>query len=196
MGVICMLDMPSRLISLFSIAFLLLLVMVPSLLIVSSGGGGGDKETVPMLYAQTSTSMPSSQFHLSKGYVDGKTALFLATDSSDNNTSKSISDSVGYKVNYAPVLAEIPKEYVQQGYDFVNGVKGDGNFGFQIPVATSLPGDADYSPLVQLNFVKWNNNTQPTLLKSAEDIEKAQRDGDVQISKTGVIVNSPPIQIK
>ncbi len=176
---------------LFFMMFLLLLILVPLLFVVS----GGDDKKVPILHAQTA-SMPSSQFHLSKGYVDGKTALFLATDSSDNKISQSISDSVGYTVNYAPVLEMIPKEYVQQGYDFVNGVKGEGNFGFQMPVATSLPGDADYSPLVQLNFVKWNNNTKPTVLKSAEEIESAQRNGGIQISKTDVIVNSPSIQIK
>ncbi len=183
--------MLSNSISLFFMMFLLLLVIVPLLFVISVG----DDKKMPILYAQT-VNMPSFQFHLSKGYVDGKTALFLATDSSDNKTSQSISDSVGYKVNYAPGLSMIPKEYVQQGYDFVNGVKGEGSFGFQIPVATSLPGDADYSPLVQLNFVKWNNNTKPTVLKSAEEIERAQIKGEIQISKTDVIVNSPSIQLK
>src|ERR1700712_5372252 len=71
-------------------------------------------------------------FHLSKGYVHGDIALFIATDSSDNHTAASINDSFGHKINFAPLLSSIPKMYLQQGYDFLNGIKGEGSFGFQL----------------------------------------------------------------
>ena len=47
----------------------------------------------------------------------------------------SITNSTGFKVNFAPILTMIPISARGQGYDFLNGVKGDGSFGFQTPVA-------------------------------------------------------------
>jgi len=95
---------------------------------------------------------------LSRGYVNGKIAYFIATDASDNSTALEISRNLKYKVNFSPSLALIPESSRQQGYEFLNGVRGQGAFGFQLPVASKLPGDKDYSPIVQLNFVKWNSN--------------------------------------
>ena len=133
-------------------------------------------------------------FELSKGYVDGEIKLFIATDSSDNQTASSITESLGQKINFAPALAPNPNLFPQQGYDFVNGVKGEGSFGFQIPVSSALPGDRDYSPLVQLNFVKWNDGAEARVLKSSEEIKHAQRNGEIQIMKTNITINSPLIQ--
>lgn len=133
-----------------------------------------------------------SSFNLSEGYVHGIKSLFLATDSSDNKTAASI-DSVGHKINFAPILSSLPPMYVQQGYDFLNGIKGQGSFGFQLPVASSLPGDKNYSPLVQLNFVKWNELSKPRLLNSSEQIKQASKSNELQILKTNIIINSPVI---
>jgi hypothetical protein len=132
-------------------------------------------------------------FHLSKGYVHGNLALFIATDTSDNHTAASINDSFGHGVNFAPLLSSIPKLYLQQGYDFLNGIKGEGSFGFQLPVASALPGDGYYSPLVQLNLVKWNENVNSRILKSSGEIEQAQINGEINIIHTNIIVNSPVI---
>ncbi len=134
--------------------------------------------------------------HLSKGYVDGRLAFFIATDSSDNQTAASINDSFGHRINFAPILSSIPKLYIQQGYDFINGIKGEGPFGFQLPIASALPGDKYYSPLVQLNFIKWNKNANARLLKSSEEIGQAQRNNELQIIKTNIIINSPAVMQK
>ncbi len=134
--------------------------------------------------------------HFSKGYADGNIALFIATDSSDKQTAASINYSLEHTINYAPILTSIPKLYLQQGYDFLNGVKGEGHFGFQLPVASALPRDKNYSPLVQLNFIKWNENANPRVLKSSGEIEQAQRNGEIQIIKTNIIINSPAIPQK
>src|SRR6476660_405886 len=99
-----------------------------------------------------------NSFNLSKGYVHGKIALFLATDSSDNQTSVSI-ESSGHKINYAPLLS-------------------------------ALPGEKNYSPLVHLNFIKWNENVIPRLLVSSEEIEQAYLIGEIQIIRTNIIINS------
>src|ERR671931_1201273 len=98
---------------------------------------------VSMASPTTTTTVSSSSISIpsSKGYVNGKIAFFIATDVSDNQTAASITKNLGYKVNFAPSLALIPESALQQGYEFVNGIKGEGAFGFQISVASALPGD-------------------------------------------------------
>ena len=130
-------------------------------------------------FALSTTVSPTTiSFPLSKGYVNGKIAFFIATDSSDNQTASSISDNLGHIVNFAPVLVLIPELVRQQGYEFVNGIIGEGPFGFQLPVATAFPGDESYSPIVQLNFVEWHDNAIPRELKSAKEILSAQTNGE------------------
>ncbi len=146
-----------------------------------------------LAFATTNDTIP---FNFSKGYGDGDIMLFIATDTSDNQTAASMTSSLGHKINYVPELASIPKSYIQQGYDFLNGIKGEGSFGFQLPVASALPGDKGYSPLVQLNLVKWIDTASARLLKSSQDIDLAQRNGEIQIIKTNIIINSPAIPQK
>src|SRR5919197_1709504 len=148
---------------------------------------------VSMASPTTTVSSSSISIPSSKGYVNGKIAFFIATDVSDNQTAASITKNLGYKVNFAPSLALIPESALQQGYEFVNGIKGEGAFGFQIPVASALPGDKGYSPIVQLNFVKWNNNATAKELKSAEQIMAAKSNGELEITKTNIFINSTPV---
>jgi len=143
---------------------------------------------------------------LSKGYVNGKIAYFIATDASDNSTALEISRNLKYKVNFSPSLALVSESSRQQGYEFVNGVRGQGAFGYQLPVASKLPVDNDYSPIVQLNFVKWNrditdygstfnNHTSNNAreLKSVSEIMSAQTNKELTIARTNILVNSPVI---
>lgn len=141
----------------------------------------------------------SISLFLAKGYVNGKIAFFIATDASDNQTAASITKNPGFKVNFAPALALSPESTRQQGYEFINGVRGEGSFKFQLPVASALPGDKNYTPLVQLNFVKWNSNssTSSTVtvreLKSVDEIMAAQKNGELTIAKTNIVINSPAV---
>ena len=141
----------------------------------------------------------SISLFLAKGYVNGKIAFFIATDASDNQTAASITKNPGFKVNFAPALALSLESTRQQGYEFINGIRGEGSFGFQLPVASALPGDKNYTPLVQLNFVKWNSNSSFTStvtvreLKSVDEIIAAQKNGELTISKTNIVINSPAV---
>ena len=141
----------------------------------------------------------SISLFLAKGYVNGKIAFFIATDASDNQTAASITKNPGFKVNFAPALALSLESTRQQGYEFINGVRGEGSFGFQLPIASALPGDKNYTPLVQLNFVKWNSNSSFTStvsvreLKSVDEIMAAQKNGEVTIAKTNIVINSPAV---
>ena len=144
-------------------------------------------------YAQ-SVSKETSSFPLEKGYVNGKIALFIATDASDNQTASSISENIDNKINFAPLLKSVPERALQQGYEFVSGIRGEGAFGFQLPVASALPGDNGYSPIVQLNFVDWNSDVTARELKSEAEILAAKNSGELTITKTDILVNSPVVQ--
>ena len=122
---------------------------------------------------------------LSQGYVNGKTAFFIATDASDNHTAASITNSTGFKVNFAPNLALTSVSTRQQGYDFINGIKTSGSpMGFQLGIASALPGEKGYSPLSQVNYVKWNASATSRILKSAAEITTAEKNGELSIAKT------------
>ena len=74
---------------------------------------------------------------ISKGYIDGSIAYFIATDSSDKHAVSSITNNTGFPVNYAPLLNNISESIRGQGYVFLNGVQGEAPGGFQLPVANA-----------------------------------------------------------
>jgi hypothetical protein len=136
----------------------------------------------------------SISIQLSKGYVNGKIAYFIATDASDREIAASITNNTGFKVNFAPDLASTPESTRQQGYVFINGIKAsESPMEFQLGVASALPGDQKYSPLSQLNFVKWNPDATPRVLKSADEIMTAEKNGELSIAKTNIVINSPAV---
>jgi len=133
---------------------------------------------------------------ISKGYIDGNIAYFIATDASDEHAVSSITNNTGFPVNYAPLLNNTSESLRGQGYVFLNGVQGEAPGGFQLPVANAVPGDKDYSPIWQTNFVKWNDNATARELKSVEEIIDAQKNGELTITETNIIVNSPAIKLQ
>ena len=134
---------------------------------------------------------------ISKGFVDGKVAYFIATDASDKQIVSSVSNTTDFRVNYAPVLADTNESTRQQGYVFVNGMKGEGPMGSQMSVASALPEDEGYSPLFEINYVKWNTNATKDMrvLKSVDEIMAAQEKGELTITKSNVVINSPAITL-
>jgi hypothetical protein len=135
---------------------------------------------------------------LSKGFVNGKIAYFIATDASSKQLVSSISNTTNFKVNYAPSLANTSESSRQQGYVFINGIKGEGPLGSQLSVASALPGDKGYSPLFQINYVKWNLTATKhiPIVKSVDEILGLQNSGELTITKSNVVVNSPAVSIK
>lgn len=130
---------------------------------------------------------------ISSGYVHGKVAYFVATDASNNDTANSIFENTGLRVNFAPILTQLPESKLSQGFEFLNGVRGQGAFGFQLPVASSIPDDENYNPLVHLNLVRWNENATISILKSVPEIILAYHKGDLQIIPTNITINSPAV---
>ena len=132
----------------------------------------------------------------SKGYVDGNISYFISTDASEKNVVSSVSNSTKFEINYAPSLANTSESSRQQGYVFINGIKGDGPSEFQLPVASAAPGDEGYSPLFEINYVKWNDESNARVLKSADEVLKSQNNGELTITKSNIVINSPFVQIK
>jgi hypothetical protein len=133
---------------------------------------------------------------VSKGFVNGKIAYFISTDASNNEVISSVSNTTGFSVNYAPLLANTSNSSTQQGYVFINGVKGEGPFGTQLSVASAIPGEDGYSPLFEINYVKWNSNSTSRVLTSVDEILAAQNSGELNITKSNIIINSPAVKME
>ncbi len=156
-------------------------------------------------YAQVQQAEPGSAFKLArasvpidiplaKGYENGNEIFFIATDASDEKIAEQATKLLGFKVNFAPLLSQTPQSARGQAYAFTNGVLGKGPFGFQIPVLSAKPGDAGYSPLLQINTVTWKDNSSAKELKSVQEIMAAENNGSLTVNKTGIVVNHPAIK--
>jgi len=130
-----------------------------------------------------------------KGYVNGNISYFISTDASEQMIVSSVANTTKFNVNYAPTLADTQENTRQQGYVFINGVQGNGTFDHQLPIATASADDDGYSPLFEINYVSWNNGSQPKVLKSAQEVLDAQAKGEVTIKKSNIVINSPAVDL-
>jgi hypothetical protein len=92
------------------------------------------------------------------------------------------------------LLSQTPESALSEAYAFTNGLAGQGPFGFQIPVLSTKPGDANYSALLQVNTVTWKDNSIVKELKSVQEIMTAEKNGSLTVNKTGIVVNHPAIK--
>src|SRR5438067_11346248 len=67
--------------------------------VIAQGQVNNTSSPTPSGSNNTAPSSSSISMQLSQGYVNGKTAYFIATDASDNHTAASITNSTGFKVN-------------------------------------------------------------------------------------------------
>jgi hypothetical protein len=128
---------------------------------------------------------------MKQGFVNGNPVFYINTDISDQKLAGLLTNSTGFKVNYAPLIAQAPSDGVAQFYVFKNGIKGNGTLGFQPTVGNAQPGDAKYSPLWKINIVEWKNGVTPTQLTSEKDIMDAQTKGSLTVTPTNVVANCP-----
>ena len=178
-----------------SVAIIALIALIgTSLLIVTMSQATAQEQTAPGSILKLSRASIPIDIPLVKGYENGNEIFFIATDVSDKKTAESATNLTGFKVNFAPLLAQTPESSRGQAYVFKNGVKGDGPFGFQIPVINGKPGDEGYSPLLQINMVEWKQGATAEDLKSVQEIKDAETNGTISINKTNIIANHPAIK--
>ncbi|HXV46567.1 MAG TPA: hypothetical protein VD736_07840 [Nitrososphaera sp.] len=154
---------------------------------------------------ETSSAEPGSVLKLSsasvpidiplmKGYENGNEIFFIGTDVSDEGVATMLTNLTGFEVNHAPLLAQTPEDARGQVYIFENGVEGNGPLGFQIPITNAKPGDERYSPLQQVNIVRWTDLSAAIELKSVNQIIQHEGVGHLAINQTDIIANHPAIQ--
>jgi len=131
---------------------------------------------------------------LHQGYYDGGEVHFIITDSSDPKHAEIITESQGWRVELAPLLANAPEEALSTTYMFTNGVTGDGVHGFQGEVLTSTPAQAEsYSALASHVHVSWNDDSDAKLLTSEEEILAAVDERSITLTELNVVLNMPQI---
>lgn len=122
---------------------------------------------------------------------NGRTIYYIVTDTAPSGPANMMG------VVHAPTVAKtINSPAAVDLYQFKNGIKGTGPMGFQAGIASSAPGDANYSPLWRINMVKWNDPTQASVLETVDDIFAKQGAGAVNIAiarpmKSDHVVNCP-----
>ena len=130
-----------------------------------------------------------------KGIFNSTSLFYIITDSSDSEFGKLITENQKWKVESAPPLAKTPEISVQKIFVFTNGIAGNGIYGFQDEVFSTIPTqESDYSPLSSVVEVSWKKGQNKSIFESAEEILKANEGGRIEFKETGIVLNTPQIK--
>ncbi len=169
--------------------------------ILSAAGKAAPDPNEPALQAAQSADDPYETLPVIDAYYEGKTLWFIHTDVSDEPMARRLTMMVGYNTIYSPRLGEIPRDKVGKFYAFTNGVSqegvgpwGGGPFGYQIDIFESVPGDEGYTPLRNPHLVTWKETATPKILTSVAELLEAERNGELTIRPTNVIVSAPVVR--
>lgn len=128
------------------------------------------------------------------GYYDGTGIAFVHPEASSEEVADLLTEMMGSPVLTVPALADVPEEARSNLYVFTNGVEPDGfrgPFGFQPDVFAHAPVDDEYSPLVEVVTVTWDDEEEARELTSRSQIREAEDAGEVTLEATGDVVNAP-----
>ena len=139
------------------------------------------------------TNVPAT-IPMHKGIYEGNQILYIITDGSDENYTKTLSEKQEWNVELAPVIADIPETALQKLYVFKNGINGNGIYGFQDEVFSSTPSqELEYSALNSIIEVSWKIGQNEIVFESAADIITAEEAGRIKFHETKVVLNTPQI---
>ena len=133
------------------------------------------------------------QIPMHEGIVNGKSAYYIITDSSNNLVANTISDKQNWKVQLSPVLAHVPITSLGDIFIFTNGITGNGTQGYQNDVLSFTPSDKQYSPLSKVINVSWDVGRGPLILNSTQAILDANMTGKIKLTVTDTILNTPEV---
>ena len=117
-----------------------------------------------------------------EAYYDGHKDVYLITDVSSKTQATAL------HVNFAATIGTVkgaPEQY------FVEGHAAAG----QLSVFGSEPGEKDYNPLWEEQFVTWKSGATPVLLKSDTQIESLQKKGKLTVRDAHIVLNAPIIKV-
>ena len=146
-------------------------VTAASIAALAAAAGGG---MAPMGRAGSSL---RPAFH---AFYDGHKDTFLSTDVSD------ATQAAEMHINYAPALKKVPMRATEEIY-LVQGRAAHG----QLPVFSSEPGEATYTPLWHEVMVTWSASATPVLLTKDDQINELAKEGQLTARHTSVILNCP-----
>jgi phosphoglucomutase len=135
-------------------------------------------------------------------YYQGKKVWFIHTGASSKEMAERLTKMVDYPTYFVPQLKEaVDLDKIAKIYVFKNGVDqseaepwGGGPFNFQIDMLNAVPGDSNYSPLKNPHLVIWNETADARILESEEELLKAEKNGELTVKKTDVVVNAPVVR--
>ncbi len=129
-----------------------------------------------------------------KGIYAGNQILYIITDGSDEDYSKTLSEKQGWNVELASAISNVPEDALQKLFIFKNGIKGDGIYGFQDEIFSSTPSqESQYSALSSIIEVTWKIGQKEIMFESAADVIAAEEGGRVEFNETGIVLNTPQI---
>ena len=141
-----------------------------------------------------SRSSVSAEIPLHKAFFDEKSAYYIITDTNDKTLAKTISQKQKWKVEIALPLSKTTKESLNDIYIFLNGIEGNGTYGFQDEVFSNTPEQTEqYSAIHSVTHVTWKDSEKPEVLDSVQKILDAQKAGKIDLEKTNAIINMPQI---
>jgi hypothetical protein len=124
----------------------------------------------------------SVTLRLHAGFIDGDTAYFVRTDTSDRD----FAEQEG--LVWVPILSTARSRDGAVGtIRLVEGGVPD-----QLPILSTVPGRDDFTPLYRVVRVAFTGN--PILLDSAAAVAEAASAGSVAVEETAIIVNYPTVQ--
>jgi hypothetical protein len=135
-------------------------------------------------------------------YYGGEKVWFIHTDASTKDMAGMLTEMVEYPTQYAPKMADVVDvDAIADIYVFRNGVDrsdaepwGGGPFGFQIDVLDSIPGDDGYTSIRNPALVEWNEDADPSVLKSVAEIMENRDAGKLTVSPTEMVVTAPVVR--
>lgn len=128
------------------------------------------------------------------GYYEGSGLTFVHPEASSREVASLLTEMMGSPVLTVPALADVPDEALSEVYVFTNGIEPNGfrgPFGFQPDVFAHAPVDDEYSPLVEVVAVTWEDEDEARELTSLGQIREAEDAGEVTLEATGDVVNAP-----
>lgn len=117
-----------------------------------------------------------------RGYYDHHVDTYLITDVSSKAQARSM------HVNYAPALRSakgLPDQY------FVRGRAARG----QLTVFGSEPGEPDYNPLWDEEWVTWKPGVTPVLLGQDDQIDRLEKAGKLTVTDAHVVLDAPILKV-
>lgn len=175
----------------------IVLIIIASLVAVAVLAGCGGKQVSPAPATEVPMQAAEEPAYMGKGmvlpagaaYAEGQEIRFMHTEVSDPDVAKLLSGMMSSPVLYVPSLAQAA--VTVPVYVFKNGGAGMGPLGFQPDVFGDLPGTDSYTPLRKIVFVTWVDESKARELKSVSEILEAEKNGEVTLEESNVVVNMP-----